>query len=197
MGLNSPSLIKKIQIQPAPLAYKQAKPAPIKATIVVVEDFQILFSPSCFSLTFNFCWFTVEEEWLRDVDSKFRDPFLSFSSSEFRLENGGFDLTFKAESLKLEVNVVVDVEVFGFGTFKSPPPGWPGLPMLGKSTHSTLEYSGKRVVNFFCLMFHSWDLVAKVFLSGFEEDTEPVVISSDDMNDKRPIRLRSQRKDGN
>lgn len=44
-------------------------------------------------------------------------------------------------------------------------------------------------MNLLFLQFHSCDFAAKAFFSAFVVLTDPVVISSDNMKDNRPVRI--------
>lgn len=63
------------------------------------------------------------------------------------------------------------------------------IPMFGSSFISGCEYSGNASRNRFCWIFHEWLRSARMRFSWSLERAEPVVISSDNMKDKSPVRI--------
>ena len=62
-------------------------------------------------------------------------------------------------------------------------------PMFGKSRMTGELYSGKASLKRGCVMFQEWLRAAKARLYASEEVTDPVVISSESIKERRPVRI--------
>jgi len=89
--------------------------------------------------------------------------------------------------LDIEVDVVKAAMLDGVGTGSGLPRD--RSPILGTARSSGVQYSGKASLNRGCRMFHAWLRCAKARLCVSEEVTEPVVISSESMNERRPVNI--------
>jgi len=78
------------------------------------------------------------------------------------------------------------------------PSGLPisNCPMLGRSLSSGPEWSGKMALNFALRRLYSCEVFARVFFSCSVVRMEPVVISSESMNESRPVRMVDTDHDG-
>jgi hypothetical protein len=84
---------------------------------------------------------------------------------------------------------IEEVTVFGGEEEASDSEGEGVMPMFGRSFISVVQKSGNISWNLFCFRFHAWLRDANTRLWASVELTEPVVISSESINDKSPVRM--------
>lgn len=73
------------------------------------------------------------------------------------------------------------------GSDREPPSSFSA--MFGRSFMTVSQYSGKASLNLFCCIFHACDSLAYAFLSATVVVTDPVVISSDSIKERRPVKM--------